>query len=200
MHLGIFGGSFDPVHHGHLAAARACRDQVPLDEVWFLPTANQPLKPNGPVATGEQRVEMLHLAIGDDSRFRVCSLELERGGVSYSVDTVRQLHAELPGADLYFILGADILADISHWKEPAEVFRLATPLVVTRAGEPPPDLSALQAFCDRTRPPRRINMPPHEISSSDLRQRIASGESIDELVPPAVARYVREQRLYLANE
>src|SRR6476659_1278190 len=143
MRLGIYGGSFDPVHNAHLTIARSCQKQAGLDEVWFTPTAIQPLKHRGPHATNAQRVEMLRLVIADEPSWRVCTLEIDRGGFSYTVDTLRQIHDELPEAELYFPIGGDALRDVPQWKEPCEIFRLATPLVVGRAGRPAPDLNQL---------------------------------------------------------
>src|SRR5947207_5553979 len=113
MRLGIFGGSFDPVHNAHLALARACQRQATLDEVWFTPTAIQPLKHQGPRATNSQRVEMLRLAIGDEPSWRGCTIEIDRGGFSYTDDTLRQIHEQLPDVDLFFLIGADALQDVS---------------------------------------------------------------------------------------
>src|SRR3954469_1392668 len=103
MRLGIFGGSFDPVHNAHLAIARACQRQAELDEVWFTPTAIQPLKRHGPRASNAHRMEMLRLAIGSEPSWRVCKIEIDRGGLSYTVDTLRQIHEELPGTDMFFL-------------------------------------------------------------------------------------------------
>src|SRR5690606_35968108 len=124
MRLGIYGGSFDPVHNGHLELARSCQKQAALDEVWFMPTAIQPLKRQGPQASAVHRIEMLRLAIeseashrarlqasGNDT-WRVCTLEIDRGGYSYTVDTMRQLQTELPEARLFFMIGADATRDI----------------------------------------------------------------------------------------
>src|SRR5262249_19540805 len=123
MRLGIFGGSFDPVHNAHLALARACQRDAALDEIWFTPTAIQPLKHCGPLATDAQRVEMLRLAIQDDAQWRVCTLEIERGGRSYTVDTLQQIQRELPDAQLFFPIGADALSEVPRWKKPREIFR-----------------------------------------------------------------------------
>jgi len=196
MRIGILGGSFDPVHNGHLALARACQSGAALDEVWFTPAAIQPLKQAGPRASDQQRVEMLRLATSDEPTWRVCTLEIDRGGVSYTVDTLRQIHTELPDDELQFIMGSDVLTDVAHWKEPTEIFRLATPLIVARAGEPPPNLAAVSRFCEPNRAPRVIDMRPHDVSSSEIRSRILAGEAIDQFVPAAVANYIVENRLY----
>ena len=206
MRLGIFGGSFDPVHHGHLAVARACQQQAALDEVWFTPAAVQPLKHAGPHATDGQRVEMLQLAIDSEhsepgrprpqSTWRVCTMEIDRGGLSYTVDTLRQIHVELPEAKLFFLMGADALRDVPKWREPAEICRLATPLVVRRAGQPEPNLTGLAALCtDETQPPL-VEMPAVDISSSEIRRRITDNESIDDLVPAAIAEFIARHAIY----
>lgn len=214
MRLGIFGGSFDPVHNGHLALARACQQQADLDEIWFTPAAIQPLKGAGPHASDRQREEMLNLAIesqnesaalaaSDDSpkqaTWRTCTLEIDRGGRSYTVETLRQIHEELPDAELYFLLGADAARDVPRWFEPATIFRLATPLIARRAGEPAPNLAALSALCPTQRPPRLVEMPPVYVSSSEIRRRIRAGEPIDDLVPVAVGNYIAQHSLYRAS-
>lgn len=213
MRLGIIGGSFDPVHNGHLALARAGQAQAALHELWFMPTAVQPLKHNGPHASDAQRIEMLRLAVdanesepecghrpsrmvGLRSSWRVCTLEIDRGGKSYTVDTMRQLHEELPSARLFFLIGSDALRDVAHWKEPREIFRLATPLVVHRAGEPAPDLTTLAELCHAETQPQVIDMPQLDISSTVIRRQVAAGEPIVAMVPNAVRRYIEQNRLY----
>jgi nicotinate-nucleotide adenylyltransferase len=196
MRLGILGGSFDPVHMGHLALARACQRQAALDEVWFTPAAIQPLKQSGSHASDEERLEMLRLAIRDEPTWRVCTLEIDRGGISYTVDTLQQIHAELPDDELFFIMGSDVLVDVPHWKEPNEIFRLATPLVVARAGEPTPDLSKLAPRCELVKAPQLISMQPLDVSSTGVRRRIASGQEFADHVPAAVADFIRAQNLY----
>jgi nicotinate-nucleotide adenylyltransferase len=219
MRLGILGGSFDPVHRAHLALARACQQQAALDEVWFTPTAIQPLKRRGPHAANSQRVEMLNLAIESDEgevslnqttrpsepghplphrRWRVCTLEIDRGGFSYTVDTLRQIHEDLPDAKLFFLLGADTLRDVAKWKEPAEIFRMSTPLVVSRSADRQLSLDTLSALCAMDKQPRQIEMPPVDISSSEIRRRVAAGLSIHEFVPQVVERYIARHGLYRA--
>ena len=189
MHVGVFGGSFDPVHHGHLKAAEACQAAVPLDLVLFVPAAAQPLKPLGPVASSEDRLRMLELALEGRTEFVVNSMEIERGGVSYTVETLRDLSAARPGDRLYLILGADALADLANWHEPDEICRLATLLVVDRPGatQPGDPLGASVI---------RVEMDPVHVSSSEIRSRIGRGMAVEELVPPAVARYIAERGLY----
>jgi nicotinate-nucleotide adenylyltransferase len=196
MRLGIFGGSFDPVHNAHLAIARACQDQAKLDEVWFTPTSIQPLKQKGPCATDERRLEMLRLAVREEPSWRVCTIEIDRGGLSYSVDTLRQIHEELPEADLFFLIGADALQDVAKWKEPREIFRMARPLVVRRAEQPAPDIDQLKRLCTTDTQPHLIEMPAMNVSSSEIRRSVAAGESIESLVPKAVANFIDRHRLY----
>ena len=214
MRLGIYGGSFDPVHNAHLAVARACQQQARLDEIWFTPTALQPLKQHGPQASDAERIEMLRLAVEAEQSepgrpdsaelaevrprptFRVCTMEIDRGGLSYTVDTLRQLRQEIPDDDLFFLMGADALQDVPNWREPDIMFSLATPLVVRRAGQPEPDLSALAKLCAAELQPEFIELPAMEISSSDIRRRIAAGEPIDHLVPRSVSQYIDAHALY----
>jgi nicotinate-nucleotide adenylyltransferase len=194
-----------------LELARACHKVAMLDEVWFMPTAIQPLKHGGPAASSSDRIEMLRLAIesfATDSsepgrssvntpfNWRVCTLEIDRGGYSYTIDTLRQIHEELPESRLFFLMGADAVRDVPNWKEPAEIFRLATPLVVGRAGEPPTELSAIQPLCPAESQPLQVEMQPIAVSSSEIRRRIAAGETLEGLVPQAVASYIAARGLY----
>src|SRR5690606_31735869 len=134
---------FDPVHSGHLRLAQACYAQARLDRIEFVPAARQPLKPSGPVASDEDRLVMLQLALADVPEFGVSAIEIERGGMSYTVDTLRESHARLPDARLYFRMGAGALAALPVWREPEVICQLATPLVVRRPGAPDPDFQAL---------------------------------------------------------
>lgn len=185
MRLGILGGSFDPVHHGHLALARCCRDQAKLDEVWLMPTAVQPFKQRGPIAADEDRLAMLRLATRGNRGLVVSSLEIARGGVSYTVDTLRAIAEEHSGAELYLLMGADTLADLPNWREPDAVLSLAKPLVVQRPGETTPETDA-----------QIVEMPAMDLSSSEIRRRIAAGESIKGMTPDSVDEYVRQNGLY----
>jgi nicotinate-nucleotide adenylyltransferase len=196
MRLGVFGGSFDPVHNAHVGLARACQQQAGLDEIWFMPTSIQPLKQRGPTATDAERIEMLELAISNRPDWRVCTLEIDRGGMSYTVDTLRQMAEELPEAELFFLMGADAVREVPRWKEPDVIFGLATPLVVRRGGELEPSLDEMRAYCDAIKQPQLIEMPSMTASSTELRRRCAAGESIDDLVPPPVAAYIAARNLY----
>ena len=199
--LGLFGGSFDPVHNGHLLLAECCAEQAQLDEVWFVPAANQPLKPVGPVASDEHRQEMLRLALAERAEFNISEIELSRGGVSYTVDTLRAVQAECPAAKLYFLMGADSLADFPHWHQPEEICQLATPLVVCRAGSPPPDFGVLDGIISTERRQQieqsQVEMPATPISSSEIRELIATGSEWKSMVPAEVAEFIGAERIYL---
>jgi nicotinate-nucleotide adenylyltransferase len=202
MRVGVFGGSFDPVHCGHLELARCCRDQAKLNSVWFVPAAHQPFKPDGPFATNANRLAMLQLALQGDAGFEVSTLELDRGGTSYMIDTLLTLSAMIPAAKFFLLMGADALVDFPYWRRPADICRIATPLVVNRGGEPAPNFEHLDQFLALEQieeiKAAQVNMPPMEHSSADIRRLIATGRSWRELVPKSVAAYIREHRLYQA--
>ena len=202
MRLGLFGGSFDPVHYGHLRLAKECRAQAQLDEVWLMPAAVQPHKPGGPQASAEDRLRMLELAVADCPGLRVSRLEIDRGGVSYTVDTLRAMHAAVPHAELFLLMGADTLRDLPNWREPDAVCRLATPVVVHRAGEAPPDFDLLGPLVSTDQFERiralEVEMPAIDISSTEIRQRVARGESIAGMTPAAVVEFIAARRLYQA--
>lgn len=202
MHLGIYGGSFDPVHLGHLTLARCCAEQRELAEVWFVPAAHQPLKPGGPQATDRQRLEMLQLALAGQEAMHVSEIEIERGGVSYTVDTLHAVKQQRPDADIFFLMGADSLADFPQWHQPERILELATPLIVRRAGAGEPDYQVLASFVSAGRLQAiidaRVEMPAVPISSSEIRRLVASGGTWQTMVPERVAKYVEEHRLYRA--
>jgi len=200
MRIGIFGGSFDPVHLGHLRLADCCWRQSRLDRVEFVPAAQQPLKPHGPVASEADRVAMLRLALADRPEFGVSTIEVDRGGVSYTVDTLREIRARQPEATLFFLMGADSLADFPQWRDPEAICRLATPLVVRRVGAAEPDFSALRPLVPAARLEEiraaQVEMPATPISSSQIRRLIDEGGDWQSLVPPEVAEYIAERRPY----
>jgi nicotinate-nucleotide adenylyltransferase len=200
MRLGIYGGSFDPVHLGHLLVAENCREQQKLDEVWFIPAAISPHKRHSAPADPQHRLEMLKLAIGGYEPFRLSTLEIDRGGVSYTVDTLEALHAEDPSREMFLILGADALEDLPTWKDPARICELAIPLVVRRAYAPDPDFSVLARLMSHERivtaQAAQVNMAPIGIASSDIRRRITAGKSIRFRTPRAVEKYIETHGLY----
>jgi nicotinate-nucleotide adenylyltransferase len=199
--LGIFGGSFNPVHYGHLLLAETCREQARLDEVWFVPNALSPLKQDQPPAAAKHRVEMLHLAIGGHESFRLSTTELDRGGISYTVDTLAEIAAQQPASELYFLMGGDSLVDLPKWRDPQRICELALPLVVRRHGSPEPryDVFASLLTAERLELVRQmtVDMPIIELSASDLRRRAAAGLSLRYRTPRAVEKYIDTHRLYV---
>ena len=202
MRLGIFGGSFDPVHHGHLELASCCQRQAALDQVWFVPAAVQPFNQHGPSASNDDRCAMLRLAIADRADWRLSTIEIDRGGVSYAFETVQAIHASHPDWILFLLLGADSLHQLPAWKNPEEICRFATPLAVRRPGQPEADYSGLEAVIDSKRLTKMVELGPIEmreipISSSTIRMQTAQGTAVGHLVPPDVAEYIAVRGLYL---
>ena len=183
MKLGIFGGSFDPVHLGHLLVARAAIEELGLDRLFFIPTALSPFKQDTQHAPGAERLRWLRLALASRTDCEVDAQEIQRGGVSYSVDTLRDYAKKFPGAKLFYLIGADNVAKLPEWREPAELARLAEFVVVPRPGEPEKDFPApfrgkyLKGF-------------PLAVSSSQIRARVKVGLAIDHLVPAGVAEMI----------
>lgn len=181
--IGVFGGTFDPVHVGHLAIALAALETLPLDRVVFVPARRSPLKSREPVAGPEQRLEMLRLATRGEPRFEVSRIELDREGPSYTADTLEALSGE---GRLFLILGADAGAELDRWKDPERVRALATLVVARRPG------AAVAA------PPgaMTLEVPLMDISARELRARAARARSLRYLVPDPVCRYIEEHALY----
>jgi nicotinate-nucleotide adenylyltransferase len=200
MRLGLFGGSFDPVHYGHLLLAECAREQLGLDEVWFLPAAGAPHK-QGRQQTGiALRVQMLELATAGNPAFRVSDLEARRAGTSYTVDTLEALHAAEPEREMLFLLGADMLNDLPHWRRAERVCELATIAAARRLGVAKPNFDCLRTIACPERIAHfvrhRFDMPGIELSSSDMRARVAAGASIRYQTPPEVERFVGALGLY----
>lgn len=200
MRLGIFGGSFDPVHQGHLMLADSCLNQAELDVVWFVPTACQPLKPSGPRASNGDRLAMLQIACAQRSEFVVSEIELERGGVSYTVDTLASIQEKHPNANLFFMMGADSLADLSNWHRPGEICELASLLVVKRPESSTPNFDLLTDLVSQERLHQMnnivITMPLTPISSSEIREKVSADEDWQSMVPANVAQYIEANNLY----
>lgn len=200
MRIGIFGGTFNPVHYGHLLLAESCREQRGLDEVWFIPALVPPHKQDQQLVDAAERLEMLKLAAGGNEAFHVRDLELKRGGVSYTVDTLEAVHAERPESELYLLIGADTLADMPNWRNPRRVCELALPTAVCRPGSGELDYAPLAPLVEPSRLARlrelRVEMPQIGISSRDLRARIAAGKSIRYQVPRAVEKFIETSGLY----
>jgi len=200
MRLGIFGGSFDPAHYGHLLLAESCREQCPLDQVWFLPAARAPHKRQRQGAPAKHRVEMLNLALAGNEAMVVSTLEIDRGGVSYTVDTLSAVGEKEPDARLFFLMGADSLEDLPSWYQPQRVCEQAIPVAVRRPGSAEPDVGVLAGLVTPTRLAEiracQVESPLIELSSSDIRRRVAEGKSIRYQVPRAVEKYIQTHGLY----
>lgn len=204
MRIGIFGGSFDPVHVGHLLAAECCREQARLDRVIFVPAAVPPHKQDRLLARPDERIDMLRLAIGGHDGFVVSTDEIDRGGVSYTVDTLGRIRAAHSGDELLLILGPDAIRDFPTWREPLRILELADVLAVEREGLD--DLHGLERqpavieTFGRDRLARivaaRVRMPAVGIRASDLRDAVAAGRSIRFRTPRAVEQYIRAHGLY----
>lgn len=200
MRVGVFGGTFDPVHTGHLLAAEQGREQGRLDEVWFVPAAHPPHKDEPTLTRFEQRVEMLALALAGNPAFRIDELEKERPGPSYTADTLAELHRRHPGYEWFLLIGSDTLHDLPHWHQPERVLELAGLLVMARPGSvvlTAEELRRRLHLPDET--PLRLQvgeMPQLDIASRDLRRRAANGRSLRYFLPRAVECYIHEKRLY----
>lgn len=198
--LGIFGGSFDPIHYGHLLLAETCREQCGLDQVLLVPAAVPPHKRSQSLSAARDRVEMVRLAIGGHEQLAVSTIEIDRGGVSYTIDTLTALAEQQPGSSLFFLMGADSLKDLPTWREPQRLCELAVPLVVRRAGSPEPDFSAIRQLVTNARleeiREHQVEMPIVELSSTEIRQRVAAGQSIRYRTPRAVEKFIETHGLY----
>jgi nicotinate-nucleotide adenylyltransferase len=198
--IGIFGGSFDPVHLGHLITAEQCREQAGLDQVWFVPAARPPHKLDRVLTPFARRVEMLALALAGHQAFRVDEIEKDRPGPSFTVDTLQELSVRQPEADWHFILGSDSLPELPSWREPTRILQLAQLLVVARPGAPMHPVEALkEALGLPSAADLRLQVvaaPLIGLSSTDLRRRVREGLSVRYLMPRAVECYILEKRLY----
>ena len=196
----MFGGSFDPVHIGHLIIAQDAVEQLELDRLIFVPTAVSPLKLHQAPVEGRHRLEMIRLATADDLRFDVSGIEVERGGVSYTIDTVLQLQAENPQAELFFIIGLDSLKDLHRWVRVDDLLECCTVVPLGRGGECPDQVASECRLPDAWKTKllqRLIRVHEVEVSSSEIRMRIAEGLSIQTLVPAEVGMYIVEHNLYM---
>ncbi len=201
--VGILGGMFNPPHLGHLALARAAAHDLGLSRVLLTPVLIPPHKPAAQDPGSAHRLRMCRLATAGDPRVDVCTLELQRPGPSYTVDTLRSIHASDPDAELTLIVGADVARTLGSWREPREILRLARLAVAERDGMGRAELLHTlapldpDAFPGGEGPTVFLRMPPYEVSSSMVRQRVAEGAPIDELVDAEVAAYIAHNQLYL---
>ena len=188
--IGIFGGSFDPVHLGHLLVAQAAREELNLDRLFFVPAAQSPFKPDSRPTSARERMAMLRLALAGVPWCEVDEQEIQRGGISYSIDTVREYVRRFAGARVFYLIGADNVVALTKWRDANELARLAEFVVIPRPGEPTTPFPApfrgqlLSGF-------------PFGVSSSQIRNRVRAGLSIHHLVPSGVAERIANNRLYL---
>ncbi len=198
MKIGLLGGTFDPIHMGHLVIAEEVRLKLALDEVLFIPAGQPWLKSERRVAPGEHRLEMLKLAIGSNPHFKVSTIEFERPGPSYTVDTIAALRDELGAeVELYFIVGFDTLAELPIWKEPSRLLGMCHIVAVRRPGYAELDWRSLeQAIPGVSSRVVVVDVPQVDISSTQIREQVAKGLSIRYLVPEAVEAYILKHRLY----
>jgi len=196
--LGIIGGTFDPIHNGHLLAAEWAREVFQLNELIFIPAARPPHKDLEEVLDSQHRYRMVELAVEDNPAFSVSAIELERAGFSYTVDTVAHYMQIYPGVDIYFIIGVDALQLIHTWKDLNRLLEICEFIVVTRPGyqldkNDPCFQSVPPSIWDKS---TLLAIPGLEISSSEIRRRVTEGRSIRYLLPPPVEAYIRDNNLY----
>jgi nicotinate-nucleotide adenylyltransferase len=188
--IGLFGGSFDPVHLGHLLVAQAASEELQLQRIFFIPAAQSPFKPESHPAPPAVRLRLLRLALTGYPNYEIDEQEIRRGGTSYTIDTVRSFGSRFPGAELFYVIGTDHVQQLPKWRDAAELARLVTFVVVPRPGsnavgdQPPFRLHPLRGF-------------PLGVSSSEIRSRVRAGLSIRTLVPAPVEEAIRQSKLYL---
>lgn len=195
--IGIMGGTFDPIHVGHLAVAEEAREALSLDAVLFVPAGQPPHKPPGSITPVVHRLAMVELAIADNPTFELSRIEIDRSGPSFTVDTVDELARATPEAMLHLIISAETFAELPTWHEPERLFESARMAVVPREGYPAPDPAWLaDTFPGHEDRVDFLEGPRLGLSSTALRARVAAGRSIRYLVPPAVAAYIDQHQLY----
>jgi nicotinate-nucleotide adenylyltransferase len=199
MKIGVLGGTFDPIHLGHLKVAEEARDRLDLAEVLFV-LAGQPwLKTNNVISPAEHRVEMVRLAIAGKPYFKLSTMEIERPGPTYTVDTIAELKGQLgSGDELFFILGWDNLIQLPQWREPSRLVKMCHLVAIPRVGYPTPDLASLEATVPGlSQSLVLLDKPWIDINATEIRKLVAQGLSINHLVPEPVERYIKQHRLYV---
>lgn len=189
MKLGLYGGSFDPVHLGHLLVARAAREELGLARLFLIPAAQSPFKPDHELAPAPMRLRLLRLALAGETDCEIDEQELRRGGVSYTIDTVREYARRFPNAELFYLIGADHLPTLPKWREAETLAQLVEFVVIPRPGESVVTLPAPFRL-------RLLDGFPLGVSASQIRARLKAGRPVQHLVPSAVAEAIRNERLY----
>lgn len=202
MRIGVLGGTFDPVHYGHLLVAETCREQLGLNEVRFIPAAVPPHKLDERITDGHARADMLKLAVSGYPEFIVDRRELKRTGPSFTVDTLTELHGEFHGAEIFFLMGADSLRDLLTWRDPSRIAQLATLVACNRPGLPPILPSQIVEWVGEEIAPRVISVqiPGTDLSATELRQRARSGRSLRFRTPRAVEAYIQHNAIYAQRD
>ena len=192
MKLGIYGGTFDPVHLGHLILAETVREQLALDEIWFVPAYQNPHKIDRPATDWKARLEMLRFALAGNSHFRINEMEIRRKGHSYTYETLQTIRSEQADAELFLLMGADSLTDFPKWRAPATILDLATVVAVNRgetAAHVPSEIDSQRL--------KMLQMPAIDISATDIRERQRTGRSIRYLTPRSVELFIAANNLYM---
>lgn len=202
MRLGIFGGTFDPVHYGHLMVAESCREQLRLDEVRWIPAASPPHKPGVRITDGHARADMLELAVSGYADFKVDRRELKRSGPSFTVDTLKEIHGEFPSAELFLLIGADSLRDFLTWRDPSQIADMATIVACNRPGVAAISTDQVERWVGSNLASRVIpvQIPGTDLSATDLRNRAKNGQSLRFRTPRAVEAYLLQHKLYAASQ
>jgi nicotinate-nucleotide adenylyltransferase len=190
MKLGLFGGSFDPVHLGHLLVAQAAVEELGLDRLFFIPAAQSPFKLDNKMAPDANRLQLLRLALAGKTNLEIDEQEIRRGGISYTIETLRDYRKRFPRAELFYLIGADNIPKLNEWREPDELARIAEFVAMPRPGGPAMEFS--KPFCGKI-----LKGFPFEVSSSQIRARVKAGLPVENFLPPFVAGAIHAARLYI---
>lgn len=199
MNIGVLGGTFDPVHNGHLMVAEEAKTRLNLAEVIFVPAGQPWLKTDRVITPAEHRLQMLQLALADKPGFKLSTMEIERDGPSYTIDTISELQGQLNAEDeLFFILGWSSLAELPQWRDAPRLIQTCYLVAAPRPGASRPNLKALEASIPGiSQRVMLLDKPYIHVSASEIRDRVARGLSVRHLVPEPVNRYIKEHKLYL---
>ena len=190
------GGTFDPIHNGHLSIAHSVAEQLDFDRVLFIPTGNPNFKQDRKVTPGPARAHMVKLAIKGHEHFELDTCEVDRAGITYTADTLKELTERFPGAELYFIMGADSAATLVHWRRAEQVADLCHIVVVQRPGQSMEFVRAALKSSPIAFSVRYVDVPQVDVSSTDIRERVRRGDTIEDMLPRAVAEYIENNGLY----